>query len=158
MITNKDKRYCSRCGVEVELGVKECPLCQTPIPKLSDEPPIFTKKYPDKPAKFDRSPRRTPKQKRILAWEIVSASLLLPLIITLLTNIIINQTVSWALYPLISIVLAWLLTTIPLLFPDKPSIIIAGEVTSIMLFLLLLDLIPDLEVDWYLRLALPILA
>ena len=74
--------YCSKCGVEVETHQTHCPLCQTKIQEIEDLLIEDKKKYPDKQVLQPRK-IRTRKQKRILAWEIMSVTLLLPLLITL---------------------------------------------------------------------------
>jgi hypothetical protein len=156
--------YCSRCGVEVEPTTETCPLCGTPIQKLDNDQETdqtavpYQRKYPDKPAK--KTPEqieRSNKQKRLLAWEIVSISLGLPLLIILFLNLIISGTLTWSLYPISAIILTWFLTTFPLLFPNKAWIIIIGEVVPIMLFLLIVDVLDNYSIDWYFRLALPII-
>jgi hypothetical protein len=150
--------YCSRCGVEVEANKDNCPLCGTAIQKLDEEPPKQEKKYPEEPVEKKVKAQRTAKEKRLLIWEIVSIVLLIPTLITLFINLIVQGTVSWALYPISTLVLTWLLVTFPLLFPKKPIIMIIGEVLPLSVFLLVVDIIANQRIDWYLRLALPNLA
>ena len=39
--------YCVKCGVELEDGVKKCPLCETPVPQMEDlEKNIYESEYP----------------------------------------------------------------------------------------------------------------
>ena len=39
--------YCVKCGVELEDGVKKCPLCETPVPQLDDLEKIsYESEYP----------------------------------------------------------------------------------------------------------------
>ncbi|MBD3193029.1 MAG: hypothetical protein GF308_20500 [Candidatus Heimdallarchaeota archaeon] len=149
--------YCSRCGVEVEPTVEKCPLCGTPIQQLEDEPPLFQKKYPDALPEKPKQ-ERTAQQKRMLALEIVSISLALPLLIVLGINLIANKTVSWSLYPISALILIWILTAIPLLIPKRPIIIIPGEVIAVAAFLVIVDYLPNNQIDWYLNLALPTIA
>ena len=146
--------YCPRCGVEIEVGIEKCPLCGTPIQPL-EEPDWSYKYFPETP-KLPRMPPMTAKQRRMFAWEIVSVSLLVISLLVLMLNVIINHTVSWSLYPLAGLVAAWLLATFPLFFPKKPFIIVAGEVGTIMILLLVIDAI-DSKIQWYHKLALPII-
>ncbi|MHA1435739.1 MAG: hypothetical protein ACTSO7_18015 [Candidatus Heimdallarchaeota archaeon] len=152
--------YCSRCGVEVEPNKEKCPLCDTKIQELEDEEEKYTSKYPEEVVVEEKLPKRTSKQRRIIAFEIVSIALLIPLLITLSTNLIISKNVTWALYPISSLILTWFLVSIPLLFPKKPFIIIPGEVIPLTLFLLVMDYIddlPDTSLTWYVNMALPTL-
>ena len=150
--------YCSRCGVEVEPNKEKCPLCDTKIQLLEDEEEEYTSKYPEEIAEDETLPKRTSKQRRIISFEIISIILLMPLLITLATNLIINKTVTWAWYPFSSLILAWFLISFPLLFPKKPFIIVPGEVIPLTLFLLVMDYIDNQHLDFYLTLALPTLA
>jgi hypothetical protein len=38
--------YCPKCGVEVERGVKQCPLCDFPIPDVNEKEAPENSKYP----------------------------------------------------------------------------------------------------------------
>lgn len=45
--------YCPKCGVEVDNNVKNCPLCDFPIPDIGEEPkgekryPLAVNTYPE---------------------------------------------------------------------------------------------------------------
>ena len=150
--------YCSRCGVEVEPNKEKCPLCDTKIQELEDEEIEYSSKYPEVAVDEEERPQRTSKQIRKISWEIISIVLLMPLLITLSTNLIIDKTVTWALYPISSLILLWFLISMPLIFPKKPYIVIPGEVIPLTLFLLVIDYLPNQQLDWYLTLALPTVA
>jgi hypothetical protein len=149
--------YCSRCGVEVEADKTHCPLCQTTIQELDDNPLESTRKYPDEQVIPTRKVR-SGKQKRLLAWEITSVSFLIPLLITLFIDLIVNKTVSWSLYPITSLLYAWILLTLPLLFPKKVAVLLVGETLPLLVYLLVIDIIDNGQIDWYLRMGLPIIA
>ena len=39
--------YCIKCGVELEEGAKQCPLCETPVPEIKGlYENEFVKEYP----------------------------------------------------------------------------------------------------------------
>ena len=149
--------YCNKCGVEVESHKTHCPLCGSPIQE-TDEPIEFTKKYPDEPALEPSKQVRTAKQRRKLTWEIASVTLLIPLLITLFTDLIVNKTVSWSLYTIASLIFAWLMISMPLLFPNRLTVMLIGEALPLFIFLLVIDLIDNGQIDWYLRVGLPIVA
>jgi hypothetical protein len=149
--------YCSKCGIEVDQGVENCPLCQLPINGIEKDstPP---QKYPDVPVEHPKKIPMTSHQKRIRVWEILGASLLIPFLIVVFTDLIVNETVSWARFPMIALLLTWLLVTFPLVFAKRPFVIIAGEVLSVLIFLVLVDYLHDWKIDWFYQLALPNLA
>ena len=152
--------YCSRCGVEVDVGVEECPLCYMKIQEDPDKPieEPAKKKYPDEPIEQPTKRKLTPKEKRIRAWEIVSASLMIPLLIVTFTDLIITETISWARFPMTTLVLVWLLCTFPLVFAKRPVIMILGTTISLIGFLALIDYFDNWEINWFSTLALPIIA
>jgi hypothetical protein len=153
--------YCSRCGVEVDVGVEECPLCFMRIQEDPDKPvkePV-KKKYPDEHVEQPTKRILTPKEKRIRAWEIISASLVIPFLIVTFTNLIIEKTtISWAIFPMITLVLVWLLCTFPLVFAKRPIVMIPGIAISLFGFLALVDYFDNGTIDWFSTLALPIIA
>jgi hypothetical protein len=150
--------FCKRCGVEVESDKTHCPLCNTALEELDEESIEKTKKFPDDEQVASPKKERSEKRKRVLRWEILSVTLLIPLMITLFTDLIVNRTVSWSLYPISSLILVWIIISIPLLFPNKLPIILIGETVPYFIFLLIIDLIDNGSIDWYTRLGLPIIA
>ena len=148
--------YCSRCGVEVEKSVTHCPLCQTEIQDI-EEKPVESKKYPDEEPALPKKVR-TNKEKRRLAWEVTSVSLLIPLLINLFVDLIVNKTVSWSLYLISTLLFVWIIVTMPLLFPKNIPILMVGETVPHFIYLLVLDVIDNGTFDWYPRLGLPILS
>ena len=150
--------YCSKCGVEVNLGIINCPLCTKPIQKFDEEKITIQEKYPDEPVlEPDKRPMSV-RQKQLRAWEILGVTLLIPFFIVVFTDLIPDATVSWAKWPMISLLLVWLLATFPLVFPKRPVIVILGEASSIMLFLILVDYFDNLQFDWFYQIALSIIA
>ena len=152
--------YCSRCGVEVDVGVEKCPLCFMQIQKDPDKPikePV-TKKYPDEPVEQPTKRVLTPREKQIRALEIISVSLMIPLLIVTFTDLIIAETISWARFPMTVLVLVWLLCTFPLIFAKRPVIVTIGIAISLIGFLVLVDYFDNWNIDWFYQLALPIIA
>jgi hypothetical protein len=149
--------YCSRCGVEVESFKTHCPLCQTEIQKLEDLVIEEKKKYPDEQVTQPKRVR-TKKQKRSLAWELFSVAILVPLLITLFTDLIVNKEVSWSLYPVSTLLLVWIIVSVPIMFPKKIPILLVGETVPYIIYFLIIDLIDNGQIDWYPRLGLPIIA
>ncbi|HUU79763.1 MAG TPA: hypothetical protein VMX55_15600 [candidate division Zixibacteria bacterium] len=149
--------YCTRCGVEVEPNKVNCPLCNTPIQSIDEELPDYKSKYPEEQEIKEEKTPRTAKQTRMLVWEIISFILFIPLIITLSINLIVDHAVNWALYPISSLLLAWIIITIPLVFYKKVVIIAIGESLPFLVYFLVIDLIDNGHLNWYVPLALPII-
>ncbi|MCK5410252.1 MAG: hypothetical protein KAJ30_08300, partial [Candidatus Heimdallarchaeota archaeon] len=113
--------YCINCNVEVDSFIEKCPLCQSHIQKSDNIDQIFEeKKYPEEIIEEEEKedePKISGKRKRFVAWEAVSVSAVVPLLIVLGINMFIERsfTITWGKYPLTGIVLAWLLISVPLL-------------------------------------------
>jgi hypothetical protein len=150
--------YCSRCGVEVDTHIKECPLCHTPIQQLDKEEPLtsFKEKYPAPEVEKQKN-LLTSRQKRMIALEIISVVLLIPFLVLVSVDLLYNVKLTWSLYPLSAIVLAWLLSAFPLIFGKRWIFITIGEVLSIVGFLAALDLF-DGRLEWFNVLALPLIS
>ena len=150
------KKYCPRCGVEVESNKLRCPLCNTPIQSLDEEKPDYSSKFPEESTENEKKTATKPKQKRLQIWEISSVILLIPIIVTLSINVIVQGTVNWSLYPVASILFVWAAYTIPLLLPKRIAIIAICEFIFPQVYFIVIDLIGNGRLDWYLQLGLPI--
>ncbi|MHA1483614.1 MAG: hypothetical protein ACTSQC_03925 [Candidatus Heimdallarchaeaceae archaeon] len=155
--------YCINCNVEVDSFIEKCPLCQSHIQKSDNIDQIFEeKKYPEEIIEEEEKedePKISGKRKRFVAWEAVSVSAVVPLLIVLGINMFIERsfTITWGKYPLTGIVLAWLLISVPLLLLKRPILIVVGETLSLIAFLVLIDFYDNGSIDWYYQIALPII-
>ena len=109
--------YCSRCGVEVDLAVEKCPLCEAPIQKLpiDDGSPWPKEEAPAAPA-----PPMSTDERKALARTLTTLGLLIPVSIVLTVDWFINRTLSWSLFVLVSLGAAWMWSLLPLIFNRKP--------------------------------------
>lgn len=142
--------YCSRCGVEVEERAEWCPLCEAPIQRL-DEPREEPARYPDVVA---AAPGR---QLRYVVW-VVSTAALLSLALTFVTlDVVLNQRITWSIYPVTGAGVIWLLITLVVAVARRPIFVIVGQAVATAGFLFLIDIF-DGRLHWFVPLALPIVA
>ena len=147
--------YCSQCGVEVTSDTEFCPLCKTQVQQIGMVQTNGDKKYPDEPV---LPPLHIPSNKlRLLIWELVSVVIISAVLIILFIDLTLNKTITWSRFPLASLLLTWLLTTFPLTFFEIPLMIVVGEVTSLMIFLGLLDLFINGKLMWFYQVAIPLI-
>lgn len=159
--------YCIKCNVEVDPFIEKCPLCQSDIQKTNNVDEILAeKRYPEKIIEEDETvededqKKRSRKRKRFVALEVVSVSAVVPFIIVLGINMFIERSFTitiWGMYASTSIVLAWILISVPLLFLKRPLLIVVGETLSLIAFLVLIDFYNGWTLTWSYRLALPII-
>lgn len=148
--------YCSRCGVEVDDDVRECPLCATEIQILDPEKDNL-KNYPDKAAPHSLSPKRNKKEMRRMAAILVTFGLLIPASIAFAADIVINGTITWGTYTLSSLIYIWVLILLPLLYYKKPVLTLLAYYLSTLFFLYALDAFSG-GVFWFEGLAFPIIS
>ncbi|NLZ72616.1 MAG: hypothetical protein GX905_02195 [Bacteroidales bacterium] len=131
--------YCVACGVELDKGLKVCPLCDTEV-LLTDEQndeqekTAFSRRTPR-----IRRPRRNMEFSKAFVF-LVSFILLIPLLVTLIVDLSINKTITWSFYPITSLILAWILLTYPSFFRGYSLFqVFTVDIFAISIFLLSLD-------------------
>lgn len=139
---------CPDCGVELAEDARSCPLCGKP---LGDARPHAHEKYIDPE---DRE-RLTERERRTIAWEVLSVSSAIAAVAVLAVNLIDSGALTWALYPLFCLAFAWTVFTGVFLLYRKPLLAILFPALALHAFLVGLDLV-DGRLSWALPLALPI--
>jgi len=127
--------YCVECGVKLVPPQSSCPLCQTPVvhPGRKEEaeaPPLFP------PMQRLSEGARRAQRNTILG--IVAILLLLPASITAICNLTINDALTWARFPLLSIGLLYVFVFPPYLIRRHPlrlCIPLDGLALSLALYL-----------------------
>lgn len=140
--------YCVRCGVELQKGLKYCPLCNTEV-ILPDDECIEEGMRPFS----DRIPRNVRPRVNLThsrAFVILATFIILvPLLITLIIDFTANSTITWSFYPITSLALLWILIAYPsLLKGHTPFQVITMDILSIAVFLLSLDLYSGSFPQW----------
>jgi len=125
--------YCSRCGVEVNTTVEKCPLCHSPIQKFYEDP-APGREYPVDELS-SAPPRLSSLERKITAISMTSFGIMIPLLITLAVDVVINKGITWSIYPSTVMVGCWLMVLPPLIKPYKKHIIIWSEFLIACLFL-----------------------
>ncbi len=151
--------YCYRCGVELESGAANCPLCSTPVPAdavMAAQPgkPASTA-YPDHVHDTAGAHALTKTERRRIALELVSISFILGASAVLLADMLFNGRLHWSLYALSSIGLVWIIVFSVLAFGKMPAFAFLAIPVSTVLYFLVLDWI-DGPIGWSLTLAIPI--
>ena len=143
--------YCVNCGVELQKGIKKCPLCNTEIINPAEphpSPEERRSKIPHEPFEetFDRS----------LWIKLVSIILAAPALISVTIDGIFGNNLDWSLYVTISLAIVWVWSITPFIFRKK--IItrwVLFDALAFFGFLYLIEKISGTE-GWFIPLALPI--
>ena len=145
--------YCPKCGVELDEKAAACPLCGTPSFAAPAQPEgaARAERYIDP----EDQEKLTEGERLKIAWEMISVSAAIAAAVVCAMNLLMNRELSWALYPLASLVLAWLLLTSPFRLRSHPTLAVLVAACATPAFLVGLDLF-DGRLDWSLRVGVPI--
>ena len=145
--------YCVNCGVELAASEKSCPLCRVVV--LNPASPWVephNRPYSDKIDTVMRQVNRN-------YWVgLASLILLIPVLVTLTANLLINRSVTWSAYVAGSCMVFYVAVLFPFLFKkSKPFLFVACDAFVVLVFLALIDLFTS-AFTWAIPLALPIVA
>ena len=140
--------YCIKCGVHLEDSEKVCPLCGTRVYHPDLEIPAKEPIYPSSVRQQQRfKPRVTEVSLTVL--------FLIPIIITLITDIKVNGSFDFSLYVAGAIVAAYAIIVLPLWFTKpNPVIFVPTSCAAITLYVLVVDIMTG--GGWFLKFAFPI--
>lgn len=102
--------YCVNCGVELAETEKNCPLCDTEV--INPRSPWQEPTDSPYPTAYEVA---VPLNKSKVAT-FISILLLIPILVTLLSNLIANGEISWSLYVIGALALAFVVLLFPLYF------------------------------------------
>ena len=142
--------YCIKCGAELSAGEKKCPLCKTEV----YNPAI----------KFDETQRLYPAYNGETEEKVSPRGLLLLLsvvtcisfVVSLLSDIDLNGTVSWSAYVMGGLGLIYVIFVLPIWFKHpNPVIFSAADFCAIGVYLYLINFM--LPGEWFWKFAMPVL-
>ena len=146
--------YCSRCGVEVGESLNKCPLCRAPIQKFYEEDGRL---YPADQAPAPILPDIDRPDMRRMSLAIITFSMLIPLLITLSVDRVLNQQFTWSWFSTISLLAVWMWSSLPLII-RKNAILLYSLCFIIGGALLIgIDLKDNPGLSWSYAVGLPLL-
>lgn len=139
--------YCANCGVQLADTEKICPLCDTrahPDVVREEGQPLY-------PRNVTPAPRVSSRGLQI----VLSALFLLPMLICLQCDLLVNGAVTWSGYVIGALVCAYVMLVLPVWFrKPKPVIFVPCSFVAIGGYLLYIDLAT--AGGWFLGFALPV--
>lgn len=141
--------YCVNCGVELDDGVKKCPLCETEVinPKKTSCEHVAT--YPV------YVPPQKQKVKKSTVVALISLIFALPVILTLISDLSINNAITWSEYVISSVICAYLLVILPIVLREHTALYIMLMAVTAALYLMFINI--KTGGRWLLTFAAPIL-
>ncbi len=141
--------YCVKCGVRLQDGVKECPLCRTPVLIDSKDLENAHIKYSDRyPAEHDHA--------KYLALGITTTIMIAACLVCLIVCLNTYGTVSWSGYVMLGLAVLWVLFVLPFWFNKwRPFVFIPVDFAAIAGYLVYICLYTGGH--WFLSFAFPVL-
>jgi hypothetical protein len=139
---------CSNCGVELEEGLKQCPLCGKNLSDKSDEK-AETLNYPSDIIHLHK------RENRKQIWELSGIIAFSGIAVCTIVDLVIGKGIKWALFADVSIFSAWIFLTFILHKFRKSWMLITGLSATVLFMLLMFDIISP-QANWFVPVALPI--
>lgn len=139
---------CVNCGVELEEGMKICPLCGRP-PDIKSEIKDSAENYPTSIIRLNR------KENRKYLWELTGIVAFSGIAVCTIVDIIISKKLSWSLYSDTFILAGWVILTLFIYSYKRLYILVPGILLTLLAGLFLVDLFSPGR-NWFFRAGLPI--
>lgn len=140
--------YCVNCGVELDSGVKKCPLCGTdvinPNEHVCNPDPPYPVYKPEPKQKVNRGTVVT----------LLTLLFMLPVFLTFISDFSINKRVTWSSFVIGSVIFVYLIVLFSVIFNEHPALRFSLISVDIAGFLLFIEL--STKGKWFLTFALPI--
>ena len=139
---------CVNCGVELDEGLKICPLCGKDPSKITEEEDN-SGTYPSEIIHLQK------KENRKYYWELSGILAFSGIAVCTIIELLISKELKWSLLSDVSIAAAWVILTLYQFKYKNPVIMISSLLLIILAALFLIDLIATGRA-WYLPVGLPV--
>ena len=143
--------YCVNCGVELASGERKCPLCDTPVinPNAKGE----EEGYRPYPKHVERVMRKVDRRFGVL---LATLALLVPLVVTMAADMIIEKRLSWSLYVAGALLCIFTWFLLPFLSDRRrPYFSLVLDAFVLLVYLAIISYVTA-DMLWFLPLALPL--
>ena len=144
--------YCVNCGVELDPTARACPLCHTPV--VNPNQPVDASLPPPFPSRREEV---QPVSKRELALLLSAMLGSVAVCCGVLNLFFVHSGRPWSLYVIGAAAMLWIWLVVPLVLRQMPLWLRLGlDACAVGVYVYLISI--DLHgLDWYLRLAVPML-
>lgn len=144
--------YCVNCGVELKPSEPRCPLCGVEV--VNPAEPFCESAARPYPRHVEHINARIDRR---YAAEFISLLLLIPLFITLFTNLLVSHALTWSLYVVGALALVFVTVLLPMLFlRRRPTLFILLDGAALALFLFSVEQLAGAQ--FFTHLGLPLCA
>ncbi len=142
--------YCVNCGVELAESEKVCPLCETEVVN-----PRAKWKAPERRPYPNRVEEIIQKVNRKFVVLLISALMLIPIVIPVLTDLLFNEGITWSAYVVGADVCLFLFVIFPFLYEvPRPYLYLAIDTAALVGYIALIAFMSGGA--WFLPLGLPL--
>jgi len=140
---------CVNCGVELDNGLRVCPLCGKD-PLIKSEQADISDNYPSGIIQIQR------KENRRYLWELSGIIAFSGIAVCTIVELLISKNLRWSLYCDVSVSAAWIVLTLFLFESRRPYILVSLLMATVLTSLFLIDVIAAGQ-NWFFPVGLPMI-
>ncbi len=142
--------YCVNCGVELAPSEKGCPLCGVEV--LNPAAPWAEPRKRPYPSSLERVLAGVDRRYGV---SLASMLMLIPILVTMLINILVESKITWSLYVVGGLVCLFVIVLMPLAYTkSRPFLAIGLDYIAVSGYIFMICLLT--KSDWFLLFALPL--
>jgi len=139
---------CVNCGVELDSGLKICPLCGRD-PENKSEQEHISNNYPSGILQLQR------KENKKYFWELSGILAFSGIAVCTILDLITGKGLSWSLFSDVSLLAAWIILSLYLFVYKRTLTIVTLQMLTILAALFFIDVI-DTSSEWFFPVGLPV--
>jgi hypothetical protein len=139
---------CVNCGVELDDGLKICPLCGRD-PENKGEQEQISSNYPSDIIQLEK------KENRRYLWELSGIIAFSGIAVCTILDLLTGKGLNWSLFSDVSITAAWVILTLYLFAYKRTLVIVTLQMLAILTALYFIDLIATGR-EWFFPVGLPV--
>jgi Family of unknown function (DUF6320) len=139
---------CVNCGIELDEGLRVCPLCGKDAGEKSEQEHI-SNNYPSGIIQLQR------KENRRYLWELSGIIAFSGIAVCTIVDLLVSKSLKWSLFSDVSIAAVWIILSLFLFAYKKPFILVSFLMLTILAALFFIDLIAAGR-EWFFPVGLPV--
>jgi hypothetical protein len=139
---------CAHCGVELDIGMKICPLCGLDT-ENNENQEYISNNYPSDIIKLRK------KEKKKFLWELSGVITFSAIAVCTLVDLLVSKGLKWSLFSDIAVLAVWVILTIFRFFHKRSVWLFILTLITILTSLFCIDLIST-EKRWFLPVGFPV--
>jgi hypothetical protein len=139
---------CAHCGVELDVGMKICPLCGKDVENTGEREHV-SNNYPSNIIKLQK------KEKKKFLWELIGVIAFSAIVVCTLVDLLVSKGLKWSLFSDIAVSAIWVILTLFRFVHKRILLLFFFILITILVALFLIDFI-SMEKQWFFPVGLPV--